>query len=159
MCNGLKRRGYGIFLCIDAREWDWTRIKMESEISFDKLLRSLEIRLGNLFNKVSEINIFKFEEMAVIYKQLENCPHKKLQIDAPEKLDLENEFSLQDVQTLRLICNHNGRISFCVSKEIFIQYFEDFYYSGDEIIVIEAKTQKPICYLDHEEFALIPIKA
>ena len=132
---------------------------MESEIPFDKLLRSLEIRLGDLFNKVSEINIFKFEEMAVIYKQIENCPHRKLQIDAPEKLDLENEFSLQDVQTLRLICNHNGRISFCVSKEIFIQYFEDFYYPGDEITVVEAKTQKPICYLDHEEFALIPTKA
>ena len=116
-----------------------------------------EIRLKEKFDLIGDVTQFDFTLFRkLVLKNIDETQTKfeleELDGTAIYKLLRLEKFS----ERLLLIYKNLSMFSFSVRKNDFVENFNDFYYPSDDVLVLDGSSQEVVCWLDHEEFVILP---
>jgi hypothetical protein len=126
---------------------------------FERNVKALQIRLKEKFELVSEVAQFDSELFRKLFN--ENIDKSPVKVDLDELSDSEvfTALRLETFSDQLIVVNWRwSLLSFKASKISFSENFSDFYYPGDDLLVLDGSNGKVVCWIDHEEFAVLPLE-
>ena len=131
--------------------------KIEGDTKLEPHKSWIGTRLGEHIHSIEHLEIFDSELFKNLVDRTIVKSDLRFGIEYPIQSDLYESLRLEKYsETIRLIYQSHSRFSFCVNKNEFIKNFDSFYYPGDDVLVLDGSSQKVVCWIDHEEFVVLP---
>jgi hypothetical protein len=133
------------------------RETMNSNEAFARDVQAVKIRLKEKFGLIEDIARFDATLFRKLVAENIDMSQTRIEIDSLENAEIHDALGLSEYSDQLVVVDKNlSMLSFSVAKRDFVSNFDDFFYPGDDLLILDASSQKVVCWIDHEEFAVLP---